>query len=97
MVSLSAKPQRTRAVQPIMPPTVINKRFLKRNRLRTVTLFRNLKRFQIKGSRSRKTREPALGALGLMSVAGVWLSSLWQASTVAAAIPIKNKSTPPIP
>ena len=70
-VSRMPIPQITSAVQPAMPKIVIKARFLYRNKLRAATLFKKPMRRQIKPMRSRKMREPARGALGRMSEAGV--------------------------
>ena len=66
-----ARPQTMSAVQPATPPIVMIRRDLKRKMLRAVTLLRNPIRFQTGLIRSSRIREPARGAFGRISAAGV--------------------------
>ena len=74
-MSLMARPQTISAVQPATPPTVMMRRDLKRKMLRAVTLLRKPMRFQTGRIRSNRMREPARGAFGRSSEAGVCLIS----------------------
>ena len=66
----SPNPVSISAVHPAMPTIVISARLLYRKRFRTVTFWVKLSRFHIKGTRSRNTRFPGLGAFGRISWAG---------------------------
>ena len=93
-VSLMAKPHTISAVQPATPPTVINRRLLKRNMLRAVTLLRKLSRRHSGRMRSSKMRAPAFGAFGCMSCAGLCRRAPAQATTVATTTPTTNSAMP---
>ena len=70
MASCKPKPTSNKAVQPAMPITVINKRFLYKKRFLSVTFHENEMRRHKGRIRSRRIRFPALGARGSISGAG---------------------------
>ena len=76
MESFTPNPTSSNPIQPPMPSTVINKRFLYRNRFLTAALLEKLRCFHINVILSRKTRFPILGAAGLINSAGAARSSL---------------------
>ena len=92
-VSFNAKAHTINAVQPATPPIVINNLLLKRARFLIDTLFRKLRRFQIKGRCSRSTRAPAFGDFGRNNAAGTCLVSLQLTIIVHIATGITNAST----
>ncbi len=83
--SFTPKPAITRDVQPAMPKSIINIRFLNRNTFLADTLCRNFSRFQTKGIRSNRIRFPAAGALGRINSAGTLESAIRQAAKVVPA------------
>ena len=86
------KPVIIRAVQPPMPITVIQNRFLYRNRLRMVTFQVKDIRFHTGRIRSSSTRRPGLGLLGRMSWAG---TAVRAAKQVAKAVPVTHSTAAP--
>ena len=95
--SLIANPQTMSAVHPATPPTVMIRRLLNRKMLRTVTLLRKLSRLHTGLMRSSSTREPAFGAFGRMSWAGVCRSSPRHAAPVAVSTATTNSAMPRLP
>ena len=79
------KPVSTRAVQPAMPSSIMNIRFLNRKIFRRDTLCRNFRRRQRGVNRSRKIRLPAAGVLGRIRSAGVLRISWRQERKVTPA------------
>ena len=88
IASFSPKPVSSSAVQPEMPITVINRRFLYLNRFRAVTLWVNFIRRHIKPTRSSSILLPLLGALGSISAAGFSRKAAITAHKVAARMQI---------
>ena len=68
--SLRPKAVSKRAVEPLIPTTVINNLFLYLNTFLNVTLFENFNFFHIEVIRSNKTLLPGFGDFGLISFAG---------------------------